>query len=783
MTERVWALAWPASGFLLLFLALSLFDIWAFVAPAFHKLAVAALAAASVYAFARNLESFAFPRTKTAMRRLENESGLAHRPLDMLGETLAAGRGDPVAEALWQAQEARDQERAKKIRPLWPRLSLAARDPRALRFLGLLIFAAGIATAGPEALPRLDKAFTLADPARAQSALRIDAWIDPPAYTKLPPVFLSQGTPHNAADAKPAQAVPAGSKLTVRVQGLKVQPRLKLSFHDPARRDRIRLKDTGPEAFFGTVELKQPATVELKSALSTLARFEIAVAADTPPVIAFVDRPQETAQKALRITYRTLDDFGIVAVTLRMSRTDGQASPVEEIDLPAPTGAGQAVLHANKDLTAHPWAGLPVRLSLLARDGAGQDGTSEPFTVTLPERVFTNPLARALAAARRDMMRDPRQIAAAAKVIDQVSEALANPEHPVALLLALRSAYWSLSDAAERNEDARLHAAQLMWQVAIAIEDGAVGQAKGNLDQARQALADALKAGAPETEIAQRMAQLRQALAQYLTAVQSKMTEPMQGPVNPAVQAITPQDFARLLDTLENLARTGAKDEAGKLLSALDDILQNMAANNGRPKSAGESAQDEAMKALADLIGQQRALMDETFRATQGDKEEKTSGALKGLAERQETLRKALGQAMTALGEQTGSIPKSLGSAERAMSGAREALGGGQGRSALTRQQDALEALREGARDVAQAMARDGPGSPGHAPGFGGMPSSDPFGRPNAGMPDQGDSVKVPNGAEAQRARAILEEIRRRAAERGRPAEELDYLDRLLQRF
>jgi hypothetical protein len=66
---------------------------------------------------------------------------------------------------------------------------------------------------------------------------------------------------------------------------------------------------------------------------------------------------------------------------------------------------------------------------------------------------------------------------------------------------------------------------------------------------------------------------------------------------------------------------------------------------------------------------------------------------------------------------------------------------------------------------------------------MGAMPSADPFGRPNAGAPDQGDSVKVPNAGEAQRARAILEEIRRRAAERGRPPEELDYLDRLLRRF
>jgi len=34
-----------------------------------------------------------------------------------------------------------------------------------------------------------------------------------------------------------------------------------------------------------------------------------------------------------------------------------------------------------------------------------------------------------------------------------------------------------------------------------------------------------------------------------------------------------------------------------------------------------------------------------------------------------------------------------------------------------------------------------------------------------------------------QRARAILEELRKRAAQPGRPKEELDYIDRLLRQF
>jgi hypothetical protein len=58
------------------------------------------------------------------------------------------------------------------------------------------------------------------------------------------------------------------------------------------------------------------------------------------------------------------------------------------------------------------------------------------------------------------------------------------------------------------------------------------------------------------------------------------------------------------------------------------------------------------------------------------------------------------------------------------------------------------------------------------------------LGRPiaNGGAYDQGD-VKIPDLDMMQRSRQILDELRRRAGERYRPQIELDYIDRLLQRF
>ena len=59
----------------------------------------------------------------------------------------------------------------------------------------------------------------------------------------------------------------------------------------------------------------------------------------------------------------------------------------------------------------------------------------------------------------------------------------------------------------------------------------------------------------------------------------------------------------------------------------------------------------------------------------------------------------------------------------------------------------------------------------------------DPAGRPEAdGQIDNG-SVKIPTERETQRAREILNELRKRSGETARPQEELNYLERLLKRF
>ena len=81
-----------------------------------------------------------------------------------------------------------------------------------------------------------------------------------------------------------------------------------------------------------------------------------------------------------------------------------------------------------------------------------------------------------------------------------------------------------------------------------------------------------------------------------------------------------------------------------------------------------------------------------------------------------------------------------------------------------------------------QALAKlEGQQMAGQKPGEGGAngEEADPLGRAQGVE----GGVKLPDASDLKRARGILLELRRRAGERGRPKEELDYIDRLLKQF
>mgnify|MGYP000580870106 CR=1 FL=1 len=94
--------------------------------------------------------------------------------------------------------------------------------------------------------------------------------------------------------------------------------------------------------------------------------------------------------------------------------------------------------------------------------------------------------------------------------------------------------------------------------------------------------------------------------------------------------------------------------------------------------------------------------------------------------------------------------------------------------------EQALQALRDGAERLAQGLLE----RTDNAQNAGEGDETDPLGRPrDSGGFSDGAGVDIPDEAERLRAREILEELRERASEQGLDQDELDYIQRLLDRF
>jgi hypothetical protein len=162
-------------------------------------------------------------------------------------------------------------------------------------------------------------------------------------------------------------------------------------------------------------------------------------------------------------------------------------------------------------------------------------------------------------------------------------------------------------------------------------------------------------------------------------------------------------------------------------------------------------------------------------------------GGMGGLADRQRALRERLDRLQRGMNGMGLQSPEQFGEAGSMMDQAERSLRQNDAEGGADAEGQALDKLRQGARNMAeqimrqmqQQMGQNGPGPNGN-PGL-----LDPLGRPppHTDGSDPGLLTKVPDQIDAQRAREILEELRRRLGEQTRPTIELDYLERLLKRF
>jgi len=747
--ERVLPRLWPAVGFFGFYLALALTGVFAFIPWPVQSLLLAATITASALSLYNGFSDFAWPQSLDAARRLERDSGFAHRPISERHDVLVGE--DPFARALWSLHKARGLP--GRFRVALPRTGIAERDPQGLRWYLLVAVAVGLVWARADTGHRLVSAFD----SGAGAAASIDAWVDPPPYTGLPLTSLRVG------DASTIR-VPRGSVLNLRVHGAPRTPGL-------AAGNNVAPRFTGEDGEYSSnVILSSNARVRVQVGGRAIGKWNIQAAIDQLPTIALTAKPSRTEQLATKFSFKSDDDYGVAKVHAILKPKGGHGKPLV-VELPLPESNARHVdQNSYVDLTGHPYAGLMVDGELEARDAIGQKGLSAPVSFRLPARVFTDPLARALIEQRQHLATAD---AAGRKIVLATLDALTvNPERFYQgkndIFQALRGAFNGVKKAKSEADINRVE--DVLWQTALKLEKGGLLSAAEELRKLQMMITAALASGAPQEVIDELLKRYNEAMKRYVDALAANPPPPGQAPMSADTKELGMDDVQQLLKMIQQLSEAGDRQKAAQLLAMLQSMLENMRmSQNGK---AGQGMQNKALneklQKLGGLMGQQRALLDKTFRQQQGKGDPKDGGS-KGLQQQQQSLEKQLQDSLKGM---DGKSADKMRDAGKAMGDAQNSLGQKDLSSAGSAQNRALDAWRQGAQqlaDEAQGKGQQGGGK------------DDPLGRNTSPLGNSG--VKIPGATDIARARAILEELRRRAAQMNRPQPERDYIDRLLRAF
>ena len=823
----MWNGLWPTQAIVLALLALGISGLLPALGPWLHSLLLLAAAAWLGWTLWRRRGAWTPPSREDAVRRLERDSGIEHRPLQAMADRPLDD--SPTGRALWAAHQRQLAARLDALQPRAPVNDLPRLDRYAWRAGAFLALAVAVGAAGygwrdrlAESLqPRFASAAPAAPPA-------IELWAEPPAYTGRAPIF--------APPAGEELRLPVGSSLIARVSDAD-SPSLRLD-------DRQQpLAEEAPGQYALTLEVGDATSIAVESGDAVLARWPVTVVPDMPPSATLRQAPSATERQALRLDYALYDDYGVAEAwaELRLAEDERLADLDEVLRLPFPLGntaRTEVQSSAFHDLTPHRWAGHRVLVRIVARDAMDQIGSSETMAVRLPERAFTHPVARQIIAARKQLDRGAAHIDVA-RLLAEIASYPGRFDHDTVVYLAISSSFHRLRHGDDQATKTAVR--DVLWDTALRVEDGALPTAERELRAAQQALQEALARDAPPEEIRRLVEELREAMRRFAAELANRAGEtPLDEQAGERQQSIAGEDLERMLDRIQDLAETGARDAAQNLLSQLQQMLESVRqAQRMSPEQRQQAEQmTQMLNQLREMQRRQQSLIDRTFQQNQqnqpspsgppnpnagqpqqsfqfpnfgmpntmprggqqpGQQPGKQQGGqqggqpMPGLAGEQDQLRRDLGELMRQMGERFGSIPGGMQQAEQAMRAARDSLQQGAGQPALDAEGEALEHLSQMAEGMSQQLANQlGVGQQGGEPGNGMQPGSsgenrpgrrDPLGREGIAGQTSESGPRIPEESDMQRARRIRDTLYERSADPDRPIPEQNYLKRLLDQF
>ena len=824
----------PSAAVAGLWMAAALFGLPTLLPPLLAAPVTAAALVAAVVLAVRRVRRLAPHPTAALDRRLELASRLPHRPLAALADRRAAG-----AAALWDVHQARLAGSITRLRAGWPRPVLAPADRWGLRFVVPVAVLAGLLVAREDAGALLLAAAAPGIAPVPGPAGNLQAWISPPAFTGLAPVFLHAGTGETAR-------VPEGSVLTASLTGSAAAPHLAGGRHGAAP----SFTSLGDGSFQLAERLDRSGPIRIRQGGHLVANWQVEVTPLGAPVASWAADPGPyRGGWRTALPWRAADPYGVASMRAELRPVGVAGAPAIDVAIPLDGDPHDASGTEIPDLSASPFAGTTVAATLIARDRSGIEGRSDARRFTLPQRPFRNPLARAVIDIRRRLALRPDDHEAAAadlatlgrvpRVFDRAGSAgtYLNLE-AVAALLRTRPERTANAEAEDR-----------LWELALLLEDAshegaqaarsalAMRSAREALDQQVQHMRELGARGqtpAAQAELGRRIEALKRAIRQRLHDLMAQALK--QGTVLPPEAGGQGTDaLSRMMRHLDDAARAGRPEDAARALSSMEDMLDRM-----RPATPGEVRQALArmqagqqaakqMQALGDMVKREGQLLDGGREARrQSSRPAAAAGDGRAPARASPPHPPTPTRPTAASNTRSAAPPRRSPTSSRrspARSPKRSAARGPRCRrpkppsdAATTRRRPApnarrcttsnraasrwparcasarrapraapplwCRASRRAATAACRATRTTSPAGIRTTPGR--TSPRDPLGRKltgNGRATGDDTELALPDDSARARNREIEEELRQRDSDRERPPEELRYLDRLLQAF
>jgi|GEM_PF-6788832 len=770
--ERLWNVFWDSILLILLFMGLSLLEIPQSLPDIFNLLFITVFIALIAFRITLKLGKMRRISINEIKRKIEHSSNIKHRPLDaIIDHPLQQGLENT---SVWKKHLANAQSKIKSLKSYMPRFTVAREDVNYTRYIvpAFLLLTMAL-TPFDYWLSNLQSGIT---PKLQLSALTsqkktLEVWITPPAYTKAQASFIISSK-YSLQNGKEIKAV-KGSVLKARASGYFISPYIMYN----GKVYNVGQSDTDKNIL--SINLEKDGDVKLFSISSPSSNWPLKVVEDKAPEVS-INKLSNSALAATKIEYEVNEDYGIQEIEAFFKLADAPENKVTykfTLNYDAQTTAQTHI----EDLSSSIWAGKEVDLFIKVKDTFNHVVESKTSRFILPERQFKNSIARRIIEARKMVMTEEY---IDNKVITQeIAENLADIAiHPHLYKWNIVS-FMALNSAIRRivvYKDKSSNIIQLLWDVALQLEDGGVSTAQRKLYQSLQKMQNSIAQDNLSDQEKQAMVQeVQKAIMEYLQNLANEMNDRFrQGkgipslPDKLAEKLKNSVDMKTLLKKMQEMAQTSSYKSLAEMAKALQKNIENFDISKMEEMQKNTAEAIQSVKDLEEITKKQQLLLDETNKV-------KDQKSVQDLPPKQLAIKKQLSDVTEKLSSLLPEIPQSLATAYNEMSQSAENLQKAFAKSAALHQEASLKELQNAMDKTTDKLAE---GFQNSLMSFGFMPEGNNYGEnyDPLGRKLDTEEVKIPGQSELRTIKQIIEELRKRSNDSKRKDLEREYLERLI---